>query len=271
MTKMIVEATRLVPISALDHDDKQDGRDLVQGTYVVEVDEGSHDSQVEAALDIFHSSVPVACLEHYDFDVRKATPEDEGRDDLIEVEPFDLGQSMMDQFDDHLLRNCEAAYAEARKAYLSFVDPRRTDDTGKLCRWLAQNSDEAYSIFARHSDARGMEDDLLKISGMFHSIHHALVDDGEMTFVVADFYGPRIIFGDYRDPSDSDELQEVFRRDLDVTRNAPNAGKLVSTIDSVDAFIAAHEEFQARQKRRRDALEEKIAAHRNRKAEAEKN
>jgi hypothetical protein len=88
-SKIIIEATRLVPIEDLHHDDTKDGKDLVQGTYVVEVGRGSYEAQVEAALDTFHSSVPVSCLEYYSFDVRKFTSEDESRDDIIKVEPFD--------------------------------------------------------------------------------------------------------------------------------------------------------------------------------------
>lgn len=87
-TKFIIEATRLVAIEELDFDDRQDDKDLVQGVYILEVDEDNPDPE-DKALDIFHSSVPVACLEHYKFDVRRPTPEDEARSDLIEVKPFD--------------------------------------------------------------------------------------------------------------------------------------------------------------------------------------
>jgi hypothetical protein len=92
--KMIIEASRLVSIDELDHDDKSDGKDLVQGIYVVEVGQGTYESQVETALDVFHRSVPVSCLEHYDFNVRSMTSQDEARDDIIEVEPFDLAEAM---------------------------------------------------------------------------------------------------------------------------------------------------------------------------------
>jgi hypothetical protein len=87
-TKIIIEATRLVAIEELDYDDRRDGKDLVQGVYVVDVEEDSQDPE-EKALDIFHSSVPVACLEHYNFEARRPTPEDDARTDLIEVKPFD--------------------------------------------------------------------------------------------------------------------------------------------------------------------------------------
>jgi hypothetical protein len=57
MATFVIDCTRLVPIKKLDYDDKQC---QPWGRYVVQAD------NIEEALDIFHSKIGIACLDHFD-------------------------------------------------------------------------------------------------------------------------------------------------------------------------------------------------------------
>lgn len=77
----IIEVTALVEPDQMDSDDIGDNGDcLVDGAYRLRL-EGAlleRDDPTEAALDVFHSIVPIAALDDFDIITRKATPLDEG-------------------------------------------------------------------------------------------------------------------------------------------------------------------------------------------------
>jgi hypothetical protein len=79
--RMIVEVTAVSWLEDLDANDlDESGACAVDGAYRIVLAGGlaERGDPVEAALDVFHATVPVACLDDFDILVRGEMPGDEG-------------------------------------------------------------------------------------------------------------------------------------------------------------------------------------------------
>ncbi|MBY3155244.1 hypothetical protein HFO56_23255 [Rhizobium laguerreae] len=138
----------------------------------------------------------------------------------------------MDKFE-HWKDRYEAAVAKIT-AYRS----DEHDDMRLVTQWLLNTESNPYD-FLMWSDARSFES-AESFSGLLHMIHHALVDDGEITFVAVNGR-PMIVFANEHEIGNVElrsevERQIAERRGLETT---------VEIIAGVPAFIERRERYES--------------------------
>ena len=74
---------------------------------------------------------------------------------------------------------------------------------------------------------------------MYHHLHHALYDDGDVTFVKTRFQGPKIIFYWKKE----NNFEEVFMENIHDTLR--ESFKIVGYMDTVQEYIAEYERYEA--------------------------
>lgn len=106
----------------------------------------------------------------------------------------------------------DSSDAQVAAAKASILE-RTSEDSpcGRFCSWIVENHSEIYAIFLEYSYAR-LASDVLGMSGLLNTIHHALVDDGEISFVDLGIHGPRAVFL-WKGESNFDALiRDIFSR-----------------------------------------------------------
>lgn len=98
-------------------------------------------------------------------------------------------------------------YVEEAKRILAL-----DSETGHLCRWIFNTKDNPYSFMGENAS---MIDTPNGFVGLCNTIHHALVDDGDITFFVLDGE-PQFAFIDRHEPDFVDKVTPSFIKDMHV-------------------------------------------------------
>lgn len=80
---------------------------------------------------------------------------------------------------------------------------------GRLSKWIVQHHDVSYSIFLDYRFA-SLTSDALGMSSLLHTIHHAMFDDGVMSFVDLGTLGPRAVFFWSGEPEYNEMIRGTF-------------------------------------------------------------
>ena len=110
------------------------------------------------------------------------------------------------------------------------------NDAAILFKWLAENDINEWGVF--HGGAH-YSDTLEGWISMYHHLHHALYDDGDVTFVKTKFQGPKIIFYWKKE----NNFEEVFMENIHDTLR--ESFKIVGYMDTVQEYIAEYERYEA--------------------------
>lgn len=103
-------------------------------------------------------------------------------------------------------------------------------DMQRLTRWLMETATNPYDFLTPSDAATFRSADLF--AGLLHSIHHALVDDGEITFVAVN--GRPMIVLAARDEIENVELRSAVECQIAERRGTPRSYEL---LDGVEGFI----------------------------------
>lgn len=110
------------------------------------------------------------------------------------------------------------------------------NDAAILFKWLAENDINEWGVF--HGDAHFINT-LEGWINMYHLMHHAIYDDGDVTFVKTKFQGPKIIFYFKKE----NNFEEVFMENIhDALRESFT---IVGYMDTVQEYIAEYERYEA--------------------------
>lgn len=132
------------------------------------------------------------------------------------------------------LTQFEKNFEIAKMKYAEIMEGE--NDAAILFKWLAENDINEWGVF--HGNAH-YSDTLEGWIGMYHHLHHALYDDGDVTFVKTKFQGPKIIFYWKKE----NNFEEVFMENIHDTLK--ESFKIVGYMDTVQEYIAEYEHHEA--------------------------
>jgi len=133
----------------------------------------------------------------------------------------------LEQFEEH--------FEDAKHTFNNII-MKGENDAAILFKWIAENDINEWSIF--HEGASGCSS-LEGWVGMYHHLHHALYDDGEVTFVKTEGQGPKIVFYWKKE----NNFEELFFKNID--KLMKKSYKIIGYIDTVQEFIAEYEQHEA--------------------------
>ena len=134
------------------------------------------------------------------------------------------------------LEQFEAGFAEAKAKYLEIMNGE--NDAAVLFKWIAENSINEWSVF--HDGANGCSS-LEGWVGMYHTLHHALYDDGDVTFVKTKGQGPRIMFYGHWE----DNFEQLFMQRFGDDKMMAASFAIVGYMSTVQEFIAEYDSHEA--------------------------
>ena len=137
------------------------------------------------------------------------------------------------------LEQFEENFADAKHQYLAIM--AGGNDAAVLFKWIAENNINEWGIFHHGANQCSTLEGWI---GMYHTLHHALYDDGEVTFVKTAFQGPRIVFF----WKNEDYFEDLYYKNVD--KHLKPSFKIIGFLDNVRDFIAEytkHEESRAKQ------------------------
>lgn len=132
------------------------------------------------------------------------------------------------------LTQFEKNFEIAKMKYAEIMEGQ--NDAAILFKWLAENDINEWGVF--HGGAH-YSDTLEGWISMYHHLHHALYDDGDVTFVKTKFQGPKIIFYWKKE----NNFEEVFMENIHDTLK--ESFKIVGYMDTVQEYIAEYERYEA--------------------------
>lgn len=132
------------------------------------------------------------------------------------------------------LTQFEKNFEIAKMKYAEIMEGE--NDAAILFKWLAENDINEWGVF--HGGAH-YSDTLEGWISMYHHLHHALYDDGDVTFVKTKFQGPKIIFYWKKE----NNFEEVFMENIHDTLR--ESFKIVGYMDTVQEYIAEYERYEA--------------------------
>ena len=132
------------------------------------------------------------------------------------------------------LTQFEKNFEIAKMKYAEIMEGQ--NDAAILFKWLAENDINEWGVF--HGGAH-YSDTLEGWISMYHHLHHALYDDGDVTFVKTKFQGPKIIFYWKKE----NNFEEVFMENIHDTLR--ESFKIVGYMDTVQEYIAEYERYEA--------------------------
>lgn len=132
------------------------------------------------------------------------------------------------------LTQFEKNFEIAKMKYAEIMEGE--NDAAILFKWLAENDINEWGVF--HDNAH-YSDTLEGWINMYHHLHHALYDDGDVTFVKTKFQGPKIIFYWKKE----NNFEEMFMENIHDTLK--ESFKIVGYMDTVQEYIAEYEHHEA--------------------------
>ena len=146
------------------------------------------------------------------------------------------------------LEKYEKSFADAREKYHEIMQGK--DDAAILIKWMVENDVEPYSVFHENGYAH-QTNNLEGLIGLYHTLHHALYDDGDITFVKNNYY-PVIVF--YW--KGENNFQEHY--DSHVSRTYERMFKIQGYLDTVQEYMKEYERVHAEWIARLTAHEERM-------------
>ena len=141
------------------------------------------------------------------------------------------------------IADLDAQHAAARDRVMQALKGESTKPEDVLVRWILENDINPYGVFAPKWAADGFST-YEGIAGVMHTINHALVDDGDISFVECEGTEPMIIFLDHRETKFRDAfLQNI--RDHGHGEGVIPIFEPVGTYPDVAAYITAYEAHAA--------------------------
>lgn len=134
----------------------------------------------------------------------------------------------LEQFQ-NIFDNAKIKYAEIMKG---------ENDAAILFKWIAENDINEWNCFHEPNYLHGIST-LEGWIGLYHFLHHALYDDGDVTFVKTRFQGPKIIFYN----KNEHDFENVFYKN--VYKNMKKSFTITGYLNSVKEFI---EEYNRHEK-----------------------
>jgi hypothetical protein len=147
------------------------------------------------------------------------------------------------------LEQFEERFEDAKSRYLEIM--KGENDAAILFKWIAENDINEWGIF--HNGAHGCES-LEGWVSMYHHLHHALYDDGDVTFVNTAWQGPKIVFYWKNEKN----FEEVFYKS--VGKHLKKSFTISGYFNNVQEFIAEYERHEIE----REEQYEKLANMKNR-------
>jgi hypothetical protein len=133
------------------------------------------------------------------------------------------------------LEDYEKNFVNAREKYLEIM--KGENDAAILIKWMIENEINPYGVF--HETGYAHQTYTLEgLIGIYHTLNHALVDDGEITFVKTTYY-PKILFywkNEYN-------FQEHYTRF--VQEGCEQLFQIAGYLDNVQEYIAEYERYDA--------------------------
>ena len=143
------------------------------------------------------------------------------------------------------LEEYEKSFADAREKYLEIM--KGENDAAILIKWMIEKDFNPYSIFHETSYAH-QTNTLEGLIGIYHILNHALVDDGDITFVKTNSY-PVIVFY-WKHENNFQEHYDCF-----VQSNCEKLFTISGYLDTVQEYIAEYERRDAQRNARIGELE----------------
>lgn len=140
----------------------------------------------------------------------------------------------------------DAQHEDARNRVLRALTGEANAPQDVLLRWMLENNVSSYDVFTgwaatSFSTFEGMD-------SVMRMIDHALVDDGEISFVLCKASGPKIVFLDHRESGFRDE----FLRSVQSAGHGDDVMSIfepVGTVADVAEYIEAYEAHKAERNR----------------------
>ena len=155
------------------------------------------------------------------------------------------------------LEEYQKNFDNAKLSYLEIM--KKENDASRFMAWMVENDVNPYSVFHENSGTGGyasLTSTLEGFVGLYHTIHHALYDDGEFTFIKTEFAGPKIVFYCRHEKN----FQEIY--DKHIQKGCERIQKIVGFCETVDEFIAEYERSEQEHKKVFEDLENKIRSFR---------
>lgn len=133
------------------------------------------------------------------------------------------------------LEQYEKNFADAREKYLEIM--KGENDAAILIKWMIENEISPYDVF--HETGYAYQTDTLEgLIGIYHTLNHALFDDGEITFVKTAYY-PKILFY-WKQENDFHEHYERY-----VQSGCEKLFTISGYLDTVQEYITEYERYDA--------------------------
>lgn len=137
----------------------------------------------------------------------------------------------------------DAEHAKARDRVMQSLSGEASAPQDVLLRWIVENDINPYGVFATPWAAQSFSS-YEGIESLLHMFNHALVDDGDVSFIECEGAEPKIVFMDHREP----HFRETFMKGIKSYGHGDTVMPIfepIGTYPDVDAYIAAHEEHTA--------------------------
>ena len=124
----------------------------------------------------------------------------------------------------------EKNFEIAKMKYAEIMEGQ--NDAAILFKWLAENDINEWGVF--HGGAH-YSDTLEGWISMYHHLHHALYDDGDVTFVKTKIHGPMVVFIWKNETN----FMQLYKKSLGDNRSY-NGYQVVGYCDTVQDYITEY-------------------------------
>jgi hypothetical protein len=126
----------------------------------------------------------------------------------------------------------EQNFNKAKQLYHEIM--KGENDAALLIKWLIESDTNPWQVFHEGASQTATLEGLI---GLYYTIHHAIYDDGEITFVKTSGYGPKILFCWKHEKN----FQEHYNRF--VQKGCENIFEIVGYCENVQEFIQEFNEY----------------------------
>jgi hypothetical protein len=162
----------------------------------------------------------------------------------------------------------EQNYLKAVESIKEHIDTENCEeyekDSALLCKFLFESDFNPYGLFVHETDAAKLHNSAQGFAGLCASIHHALVDDGDICFPVVDG-SPKILFANRWEVSPDDCVDAHYKQVIDsrneffVRIGKPAKPITVEFLDNVKDFIGAVVRHEQDHKEQIDVLKTSLS------------
>jgi hypothetical protein len=129
------------------------------------------------------------------------------------------------------LAQFEKQFNDAKEVYHEIM--RGENDAALLFKWMVENDINAHSVF--HDPFASSCYTLEGFVGMYRTLHHALFDDGDVTFVKTKIHSPMVVFIWKNETN----FMQLYKKSLGDNRSY-NGYQVVGYCDTVQDYITEY-------------------------------